>query len=89
MNTCLIHSQMYPQDGYCVYCGVPPTVTLATATHVCFSSSTGNVCDYCGKPVRTTPMGTIDEYPFPKLEKRYHSCFNFGDGFFYFRGVLA
>jgi hypothetical protein len=28
MNTCLIHSQTYPQDGYCVYCGPPENRTV-------------------------------------------------------------
>lgn len=29
MNHCAIHSQSYPQDGYCVYCGPVQTGTCS------------------------------------------------------------
>lgn len=31
MVTCLKHQQMYPQNGFCPYCG-PATVTITTPT---------------------------------------------------------
>ncbi len=34
MNTCLIHSQSYPQDGFCVYCGPPQNTTVGGGTTV-------------------------------------------------------
>ena len=61
MNTCLIHSQTYPLDGFCVYCG-PPSNYYTSGTgvldhnHSCAPDSYSgakDICAVCGRRIFT------------------------------------
>ena len=63
MITCLKHSQQYPQDGYCSYCGPAAITTTASSTDACHGyhrwtmTTDGWRCFQCNAWIKADPSG--------------------------------